>query len=84
MHLPRSLGTGLGQRLEKAPAVQVILEDGFAAVAAIHDVIDGIGVLDAKLAGHARRLQARAVWVNPQNLRFCGTDPFTSREGSCQ
>ena len=51
MHLPRSLGTGLGQRLEKAPAVQVILEDGFAAVAAIHDVIDGIGVLDAKACG---------------------------------
>jgi len=57
MHLPRSLGTGFRQRLDEAPPIQVVLEDGFAAVAAIHDVIDGAGVLDAKLAGHARRLQ---------------------------
>ena len=35
--------------------VEVILEDGFAAVAAVHDVVDRAGVLHSQLAGHAHR-----------------------------
>jgi hypothetical protein len=42
---------------QKAFTVVVILENGFAAVAAVHDVVKGAGILDTELAGHTSRLR---------------------------
>jgi hypothetical protein len=53
MNFPRGFGTGLAERFDETTAVQLVLEDGFAAIAAIHDVVDGAGVFDAEFAGHA-------------------------------
>jgi len=60
---------------ENRPLHEVVAQDGFAAVAAIHDVIDGIGVLDAQLASHDGTLPGRSGRVNSKNMRMCGTDP---------
>ena len=74
MHLPGSFGAGLREGFEETPAVEVVLEDGFAAVAAAHDVVNGAGVLDAKFAGHAGRLRASAESVNRKTRcqKICG------------
>ena len=53
MNLPTGLDAGLTQRSQEALAVSVILENGFAAVAAIHDVIDRARILDSQLPSHA-------------------------------
>ena len=55
MDLPAGLGAGFGERGEEAAVVEVVAEDGFAAVAAIHDVVDRAGVLPSQLAGRAGR-----------------------------
>jgi hypothetical protein len=52
MHLPGGFGAGFVKRFEEAFTIAVVLKDGFAAVAAVHDVVKGAGVLDAELAGH--------------------------------
>src|SRR5688572_21390202 len=46
------------------------LEDVFAAVTAVHDVVDGAFVLDTKFAGHGCRL------VSKPRVSILGTDPF--------
>lgn len=56
MDLPAGLGAGLARGVDEALAVLVVFEDGFAAVAAIHDVVKGPRVLDAQLARHDDRL----------------------------
>jgi len=50
---PAGLGAGFAESFEKDFAVLVILKDGFATVAAVHDVIDGTRILDAQFSGHA-------------------------------
>ena len=40
MHLPVGLGAGLAQGLDETFAIGIVLEDGFAAVAAIHHVVN--------------------------------------------
>jgi hypothetical protein len=47
MDLPRSLVAGLAEREQKTLAVEVILENGFAVIAAVHEVIEGTGIFDA-------------------------------------
>jgi hypothetical protein len=76
MDLSGGLGACLGQGLQEAAAVEVVLEDGFAAVAAVHDVIDGARIFDAEFASHAGKLAAAAGRVKCKNMRICGTDPF--------
>ena len=41
--------------------VEVILEDGFASITAIHDVVESTGIFDAQLASHAPRLPRPAI-----------------------
>jgi hypothetical protein len=84
MDLPGGLGTSFCESLKEAPAV--VLEDGFAAVATVHDMVDGAGVLDAELAGHVSRLRGGAESVNRKSrtTKRCGSaghchDPVTSR-----
>ena len=52
VHLPIGFGADLSKRVEKAVIIGVIAEDGFAAIAAIHDVVNGAGIFDTQLPGH--------------------------------
>jgi len=73
MHLPAGAGAALTERFEKRFPIRIILEDGFAAVAAIHHMIDGPLILEPKLASHADRVGIKAFCVNSENrhlLRF--------------
>jgi len=47
MHLPAGLFAGLPQRLKEPVAILVVLEDGVATVATVHNVIDRTGILNA-------------------------------------
>jgi hypothetical protein len=58
--LPVRFCTGLAERLEEPLSIQIVVENGFAPIAAIHDVVDGAGILDAQLATHAPALPQAA------------------------
>jgi hypothetical protein len=45
---------GFGKGFEKIKAVDFVVKDVLRAVAAIHEVVDGTGILDAQLSGHGR------------------------------
>lgn len=64
MHLPIGLGASLGEGGEEAFVIQVIVEDGFPAVTAIHKVVNRAGIFDAQRAGHVPVLTARRICVN--------------------
>ena len=64
MDLPCGLDTRLGQSLEKALPIRVILENGLAPVAAIQDVVDRAWILNSEFASHAPRLPKCAEAVN--------------------
>ena len=58
----------LGEACEKTGwQVKAILEDGLAAVAAIHDVRDGSGIFEAQLTGHGLDIPAPALCVNVED-----------------
>ena len=48
--LPACFLASLAQGLEKSTTVVIILKDGLAAVAPIHDVVDGTGLLNSQFA----------------------------------
>ena len=52
MNLQARLGASLTQGLDETLATRVVVEDGFASVAAIHDVINRAGIFDSDLARH--------------------------------
>jgi len=54
VNLPDRLLAGLPQRGQKQLAIEVIVEDGFAAIAATHEVVNRARILDSHLARHAR------------------------------
>jgi hypothetical protein len=62
--LPGGFGAGLPERFDETAAVQVVLEDGFTAIAATHHMVDRTGIFDAEFAGHAGRLQNTTRIVN--------------------
>ncbi len=51
----------------------IVLENGLAAVAAVHDVVNGSGVLDAQLSSHA----ASTADARPAVYTTLLGDPFT-------
>ena len=53
METPTGFGAGFAKGSQEGLAVLIVLEDGFAAVSAIHNVIDSAGILDAQFSGHA-------------------------------
>jgi hypothetical protein len=67
MHLPGGFGAGFAEGLEEQLAVAVVLEDGFTAVAAVHDVVKGAGILDAELAGHEVWIAEDPKYINIKN-----------------
>ena len=76
MDLPGGFGASLGERSDEAAAVQVVLEDGFGAVAAVHDVVEGAGIFDAQFAGHAGRLRGYPRIVNVKTCDYAGLTPL--------
>jgi hypothetical protein len=52
MHLPAGLQTDLLERTQKPASILFILEDRFAAMPAIHPMINRADVLDSQLPGH--------------------------------
>ena len=50
--LPGGFLAGFAEGFEEQPAVVVIVEDVFAAVAAVHNVVDRALVLHAEFSGH--------------------------------
>jgi hypothetical protein len=66
MDLPPGFDTSLGQRLAEAVPIRVILEDRFAAITAIHDVVNRAGILHSELASHADELPKQTRSVNKQ------------------
>jgi hypothetical protein len=74
MDLPRGLGASLAEGEEKALAIEIVLEDRFAAIAAIRDVVDGAGIFDTKHGGpcgqdfggdSTRQHENIRIWVTP-------------------
>jgi len=51
--LPLRLGASLTEAVKESLSARIIGEDGLAAVAAVHDVIDGTRIFQAQLASHA-------------------------------
>jgi hypothetical protein len=65
VNLPAGLFAGLSQGLQKATAVVVIFENGFAPVAAIHYVVDSArGIELAICAAQGPLCATRAICVN--------------------
>ena len=77
MDLPAGLGAGFAEGGQESAMVEVILEDGLAAVATVHDVVDGAGIFDAEFTGHARQVADHCSDRQRKNMRICGTDPLT-------
>ena len=65
MNLPAGLLTRMSEREEELLAIQIVLEDGLAVIAAIHDVVNRSRIFDAQLTGHARG------FTNPHDLCQC-------------
>jgi len=58
--LPRRLGASLTEAVKESLPVLLIGEDGLAALAAVHDVIDGTRIIQAQRASHADRVPGKA------------------------
>jgi hypothetical protein len=54
MNLPLRPGAGLAQCPQKKFPIQVVLENGFAAVPAVHHMVHRPRILDSELARHCR------------------------------
>ena len=77
--LPAGLSANLAQRLNEALAIRIIHEDQFAAVTAIHDVINPTSILDSQLADRP----VRVLWL--LYISISRTDPFfVFRPGAIQ
>ena len=46
VNLPAGFAAGFGEGGQKTVAIQVVVENGFAPIPAIHDVVDGAGILN--------------------------------------
>jgi len=53
----KRFAAGLGESFDEAESVEVVTEHGVAALAAIHDMADGVPRLDARFAGHVGKLR---------------------------
>jgi len=75
MNLPLGFGAHLTQSFQEPLTVRIVVEDGLAAVAPIHHVINRARILHAQLAGHWATLRSPS-GLSKQNHAMCGTDPF--------
>ena len=71
MELPAGFFTGFAEGVEEAAAILIVVEDGFTAVPAIHQVVGGPGKLNAQGSRHGLRTAASPAICNCEN-------PFTA------
>src|SRR5437867_7805757 len=64
--------TGLTQRLKQKLPVAVVAEDRFAAVTAVHDVVEGGRVLNTNLSGHPGRFPQAMRKVKGKIYHYAG------------
>ncbi len=64
VELPAGFFAGFAQCVEEGAAILVVLEDGFAPVTAIHEVIHGTRKLNTQRAGHGARSPKPTTIVN--------------------
>jgi hypothetical protein len=69
--LPGGFLAGFPEGFEEQMAVVVIVKDIFAAVAAIHNVIDRAFVLNAEFSGHGNDVTASRRCVNTWDRPLC-------------
>ncbi len=55
MHLPLRFRASLPQSGEKTPTVFIVVENVFALVATVHDVVNRVSILDAQWPRHGQR-----------------------------
>ena len=78
--LPAGFLAGLAQGFQKALAVLVVLENIFAPVAPIHEVVNGAGILDSEFAWHGAENTKKSLTNSFAPLFFVnGLDPPLSR-----
>ena len=75
MHLPAGLPAGFSQRVEEQHAIPLRPENGFAPVAAIHDVINRARIFQSQPSGHAP-CDPTVEAFRQRNMCLCGTDTF--------
>src|SRR5207253_4065901 len=68
---------GFLQGLEKAAPIQVIPEDFFPAIAAVHDMVNGAWILDTNLASHASGRITASRALSKQKFTISLTDTFS-------
>ena len=52
VELPAGFFAGLTEGIEKTAAILIVVEDGFPAIPAIHQMVDGSRELDAQRSRH--------------------------------
>ncbi len=82
MNQPIGSLASLAERLQKHFSILVVAKDWLAPVAAIHDMINGSGILHAKLSGHLAILSQHVSRIN-RNISLCGTDPLLTPFCAC-
>ena len=75
MNLPASFAADFGQGVQEKIAVLIVMKDGFAVVTAVHDVVNGAGIFQAKLSGHAGILRGGKMSIK-QIYDHAGLTPF--------
>ena len=67
MHSPTGLGAYLTQRVDKPLPIGFVAKNRLPPIAAVHDVVHGTGVLDAKPARHTvHRIVSSYTHINAQ------------------
>ena len=74
--LPVGFFAGLAEGCQEQLAVFGAAEDLLLMVAAIHDEVDGAGVLDSDFSGHGARMEEGGIRVKA-NGTILRTDPFS-------
>ena len=64
LELPSGFFADFTERIEKAAAILIVVEDGFTPVPTIHQVVDGPGKLNAQRSRHELRTAASPAIVN--------------------
>jgi hypothetical protein len=71
--MPSGFGASLAESFDEGVSIAVILENGFAPVAPVHDMVNGARILETQLSGHETSRAESVAGVNTTKL---GTDPF--------
>ncbi len=67
MDLPAGFLANLGQRLQKANAILIILKNGFPPAPPAHHMINRPGILNSQLSRHDNEATSPLIYVNTIN-----------------